>query len=403
MQYTFDTYALDLRAGTLTGPKGEVRLRPKTFDLLCELVRRAGQVVSKKALFAAVWGADVYLSDDALTQAIGELRRALGDSARPARFIETLHRRGYRWCTPTAAKPAPDEPAVPAVVTAPPKRIRPRYWWGAAAVAVLAVGVLAPAPPSETSPLPRVPRLAVLDLEPEQAEAGWLCTGIAELLATDIERRPDVTVYSRPRLAAMARDLGLGGTLTPVQVAAVGRYLDADFVAAGTCRVRGGEVDARLVLHGIRDGSAQPLAERFPAADLVQQVESWRDSVVEKLLPGHVPLPTRHVYRATPIAAFHAYFTARRLEERDPRRALQLLDEAVALERSPSCFHQARARVLAALGQSERAVDAARLARDLQPKHHPQKEATYLQLAGKLESALAVLARVSPPSREPDA
>ena len=47
-------------------------------------------------LFAAVWS-DTVVSDDALTTCIQELRKALGDDAKQPRFIETRHRRGYRF------------------------------------------------------------------------------------------------------------------------------------------------------------------------------------------------------------------------------------------------------------------------------------------------------------------
>ena len=63
------------------------------------LVARAGQPVSKEDLFATVWS-DTAVSDDALTSCIQELRRALGDDARQPRYIETRHRRGYRFVAP---------------------------------------------------------------------------------------------------------------------------------------------------------------------------------------------------------------------------------------------------------------------------------------------------------------
>lgn len=64
--------------------------------MLRYLVDRAGRVVSKQDLFDAVWRGGI-VSDAALTVCIAEIRRALGDNARNARFIETLHRRGYRF------------------------------------------------------------------------------------------------------------------------------------------------------------------------------------------------------------------------------------------------------------------------------------------------------------------
>src|SRR5206468_3414950 len=68
----------------------------------------AGQLVSKEALLNAVWP-QTYVSDVVLMVCIRELRRALGDDAKQPRYIETVHRRGYRFIA--AATTQTDEPA----------------------------------------------------------------------------------------------------------------------------------------------------------------------------------------------------------------------------------------------------------------------------------------------------
>ena len=60
------------------------------------LVDPAGQVLTKDDLFQAVWP-DTVVSDDALTSCIQEVRQTLRDKARKPRYIETVHRRGYRF------------------------------------------------------------------------------------------------------------------------------------------------------------------------------------------------------------------------------------------------------------------------------------------------------------------
>ncbi|HTY76209.1 MAG TPA: AAA family ATPase [Candidatus Bathyarchaeia archaeon] len=92
----FPPYRLDLRAGRLWRGTRPVELRPKAWALLCYLVERADLLVTKEDLHQAVWG-DVIVSDDTLTRTLGELRQALGDSARRPRIIETVHRRGFRF------------------------------------------------------------------------------------------------------------------------------------------------------------------------------------------------------------------------------------------------------------------------------------------------------------------
>ena len=88
--WTFDPERNALRRGP-----DSVRLEPKAADLLRVLHANGGTVVSKDALIRAVWG-DVAISEEVLTSAIYQLRRAFGDDRRAPRYIETIPRRGYR-------------------------------------------------------------------------------------------------------------------------------------------------------------------------------------------------------------------------------------------------------------------------------------------------------------------
>jgi len=98
---TFGRYRLDPRGGLTSGTR-EVKLTPKALALLSYLAERPGEVVSKDELFGAVWP-ETAVGDAALVTCIQELRSALKDDARAPRYIETLHRRGYRFIS----KPAP--------------------------------------------------------------------------------------------------------------------------------------------------------------------------------------------------------------------------------------------------------------------------------------------------------
>ncbi len=92
---TFGHYRLDPRRGLWRG-RQEVKLAPKALALLRFLLERAGEVMTKDEVFRAVWPETV-VSDGSLTSCIRELRKALRDDARQPRYIETLHRRGYRF------------------------------------------------------------------------------------------------------------------------------------------------------------------------------------------------------------------------------------------------------------------------------------------------------------------
>lgn len=71
------------------------RLSPKAAKVLLSLVQEPGRVWSREALLDAVWSEQT-LGEEVLTQAIAELRRALGDDFRRPRYIETVHKTGYR-------------------------------------------------------------------------------------------------------------------------------------------------------------------------------------------------------------------------------------------------------------------------------------------------------------------
>lgn len=76
--------------------EGEVvHVKPKTMEVLVALAESAGDVLSRDRLLEKVWH-NAYVSDDVLTQAIAELRRAFQDDCRHPNFIETVPRRGYR-------------------------------------------------------------------------------------------------------------------------------------------------------------------------------------------------------------------------------------------------------------------------------------------------------------------
>lgn len=121
---SFGQYRLEPRGGLMSGSR-EVRLTPKALALLSFLAERPGEVVTKEELFGAVWP-NTTVGDAALVTCIQELRKALRDDARQPRYIETLHRRGYRfigektasgsWTRTTGAEapalPLPDRPSI---------------------------------------------------------------------------------------------------------------------------------------------------------------------------------------------------------------------------------------------------------------------------------------------------
>jgi pimeloyl-ACP methyl ester carboxylesterase/DNA-binding winged helix-turn-helix (wHTH) protein/class 3 adenylate cyclase len=118
---TFDRFRLDRTSGQLFGGSHPVPLTPKALSLLEYLAERPGRLVKKTELLDAVWPG-VFVADGALKVCIREIRRALGDDAQSPRFIETAHRRGYRFIAEVAsstAEPAASSSPVPAPSRAP--------------------------------------------------------------------------------------------------------------------------------------------------------------------------------------------------------------------------------------------------------------------------------------------
>ena len=94
-------------------------LTPKVFATLRHFVERRERLVTKDDLLAAVWG-DTVVSEAAITSCIRDLRRALADTSRTPRYIETVHRRGFRFIGPVGPASAPSPARRAAPVNAPP-------------------------------------------------------------------------------------------------------------------------------------------------------------------------------------------------------------------------------------------------------------------------------------------
>lgn len=87
-----DVHPLEGRIGSAAG---SLRVEPKAMEVLLELARHAGTVRSRRDIERAVWPRG-FVTEDVLTRCIGQLRRALGDDPRAPRYLQTLHKRGYR-------------------------------------------------------------------------------------------------------------------------------------------------------------------------------------------------------------------------------------------------------------------------------------------------------------------
>jgi DNA-binding response OmpR family regulator len=122
---------VDLAARRCTVSGVEVALRPREFDLLAELLRRAGEAVSRDKLMTDVWDAHWYGSTKTLDMHVSALRRKLGAAGVDPAVITTLRGFGYRY---EASPSVPADPA-PEAVPAGPGLTRRRVRGAAAATA----------------------------------------------------------------------------------------------------------------------------------------------------------------------------------------------------------------------------------------------------------------------------
>jgi DNA-binding winged helix-turn-helix (wHTH) protein/predicted ATPase len=104
---------LDFAAECIWWGAKRFTLKAKAFAVLRYLAEHPGRVIPKDELLQAVWPG-IVVSEWVLTTCVREIRRALHDDAKAPRFIETAHRRGYRFIAPltTASPVAGSKPQV---------------------------------------------------------------------------------------------------------------------------------------------------------------------------------------------------------------------------------------------------------------------------------------------------
>lgn len=110
--FRFGEFVLDPSERRLARHGQAVDLSGRYLDALILLAGRPGQLITKDQFLEAVWHG-VPVTDEALTQCIRSLRRALDDDAAAPRFIQTVPRHGYRFVTPVERGPAPLAPPGP--------------------------------------------------------------------------------------------------------------------------------------------------------------------------------------------------------------------------------------------------------------------------------------------------
>jgi len=279
----FDRFRFDASTGRLWAGLEEVRLTPKAAAVLAVLVGRAGEPVTKDEIFAAAWP-DTAVGDDALTTCILELRKAFADDARRPRFIETRHRRGYRFIAPASTSAGPDSQAPAVVPTAPPQ--------------------------------PDVTTVAVLpfaDMSPGRDQQ-YLCDGLADELISALTHVDGLRVAARTA-SFRFREMG-------ADVQAVGRQLGVGTLLEGSVRKADARLRVTVQLIEVATGYHR-WSRRFDCAfdDVFALQDEIAESVVGSLRGGVLSQRELHALRRphTGTEAYEHYLRGRQSLPRTTR------------------------------------------------------------------------------------
>lgn len=298
--FRFGPFTLDTGAYRLLREGEPVALSPKIIDLLRHLVGHPSSLLTKEELFKVLWP-DVAVTDNALTQAVSELRQALGDDPAKPKYIQTVARRGYRFIAPVET-------------TAP------------------ATGSVAAAGDGRDSRAGTARAIAVLEFTNVSGdkELGWLSSGIAETVTNDLRASSSLRIIDRLRIVEAVRR---GGT----DLASLRAALEIDLAVVGSFQRAGDRL--RITARVVDSRSGEALAEAKADGPL-EQVFELQDRIVsqfvERLGDGVAPSPRRHHRETSSLEAYEAFTEGRvcleSLEAAQVGRAIANFERAIALD-----------------------------------------------------------------------
>ncbi len=301
--YSFGPYVVDTGSYRLTRGDTVIQVSPKIIDLLLYLVARPSALVTKDELFKALWP-DVAVTDNALTQAVSELRQALGDDPSNPKYVQTVARRGYRFiATVNAPTPAPEVVAEPALAGS------------------------------------KSPALAVLDFTNVSGDASvaWLSSGIAETLTNDLRSALHLRIIDRTRAVEAVKRVG-------TDLTALRAELQIDLAIVGSFQSAGGRL--RITARAVDVASGESLADS-KADGLLDNVFDLQDRTVMQLaeaVSSRTQSTARRPHRDTSSLEAYQAFTEGRvrletLEATEIARAIKDFERAIELDPRYAAAH----------------------------------------------------------------
>src|ERR1019366_3688065 len=111
-RYRVGVFEADVILGELRRQGTRVRLNAQPFQVLCMLLDRPGELLTREEICRELWPDGTFVDyDHGVNSAMNRIREALGDTAGNPRFVETLARRRHRFVAPVGrivpAQPPP--------------------------------------------------------------------------------------------------------------------------------------------------------------------------------------------------------------------------------------------------------------------------------------------------------
>jgi DNA-binding winged helix-turn-helix (wHTH) protein/TolB-like protein len=278
--HRFGLFEFDTETGELLKNGRLVALEPQPAKALTLLLERAGGVIGRDELKAALWGSETHVDfDRGIAYCISQVRTALNDGAENPRFIQTIPRVGFKFIAPVSS---PDQP-----VTTPPAQAFNNWVTIPLIVALVAVAIGMAVEIFRPPPDPArvVIAVSVFDNETGNAEYDRPVAGLSDLV---VER---LTKLDPDRIAVIGNAAVLRQPRNIRNLRAMAGQIKADYALLG--QLQRGETGLRFITHFIRlRDEAHLKANRLPVADEklggleAAVVEEFERAVREHVLTG---------------------------------------------------------------------------------------------------------------------
>jgi adenylate cyclase len=360
--FEFGGFTLDLVRGCLLAGDRQIDVRPKSFDVLHYLLQNPGRLVSKDELVNAVWP-NTFVTDDALTHCVSEVRGALGDSDQ--RIIKTVPRRGYLFLAPVSSREKDVEPPILPVTASPSSPMHAN-----ASPKVASIDA------ARSRTVADIPSVAVLPFQNMSGDhdQDYFADGIVDEITTALSRFKSVFV--------IARNSSFTYKGKVIDIKRVGRELAVEYVLEGSVRKAGNRIRVTVqLIDAETDGHIW--AERYDRElEDIFAIQDELTCAIVATLTGRVEAATHDRAKRKPttnMVAYECVLTARVLHHRSSREdnaeAQRLLDRALALDPNYAHAHAWKACVLGQTWTHNWCAD---------------RDCTLQQLAAELEIALAL-------------